>query len=63
MGTPLKEKTAESLAANNAKRSKGERLGWKSLSEYTPVPIKDIVSDGRAVTEVGKFSSTPKLVS
>ena len=34
MGNSLKKQKEASLAANNTKKSKGERLGWKSISEY-----------------------------
>ncbi len=30
-------------------RSKGERLGWKSLDEQVRRPLRDIVGEGEAV--------------
>lgn len=30
-------------------RSKGERLGWTSFSEFKPSPLKDVVGKGEKV--------------
>lgn len=42
MGNSLKKQKEALLAANNTKKSKGERLGWKSISEYKTVSLKEI---------------------
>ena len=51
MGNSLKKQKEASLAANNTKKSKGERLGWKSISEYKTVSLKKIVGNGNRVNE------------
>ena len=51
MGNSLKKQKEASLAANNTKKSKGERLGWKSISEYKTVSLKEIVGNGNRVNE------------
>ena len=51
MGNSLKKQKEASLAANNTKKSKGERLGWKSISEYKTVSLKKIVGNGNPVNE------------
>ena len=48
MGNSLKKQKEASLAANN---TKGERLGWKSISEYKTVSLKKIVGNGNRVNE------------
>ena len=50
MGNSLKKQKEALLAANNTKKSKGERLGWKSISEYKTVSLK-IVGNGNRVNE------------
>ena len=49
MGNSLKKQKEALLAANNTKKSKGERLGWKSISEYKTVSLKKIVGNGNRV--------------
>ena len=51
MGNSLKKQKEASLAANNTKKSKGERLGWKSISEYKTVSLEKIVGNGNRVNE------------
>ena len=51
MGNSLKKQKEASLAANNTKKSKGERLGWKSISEYKTVSLKEIVGNGNYATK------------
>ena len=51
MGNSLKKQKEASMAANNTKKSKGERLGWKSISEYNTVSLKKIVGNGNRVNE------------
>ena len=51
MGNSLKKQKEASLAANNTKKSKGERLGWKSIREYKAVYIKKIDGKENRVNE------------
>lgn len=41
-------------------KSKGERLGWKSVNEYTSVSLKEIVGNGN---RVDNYTSTIKKQS
>ena len=50
-GKQFKKQKEALLAANNTKKSKGERLGWKSISEYKTVSLKEIVGNGNRVNE------------
>lgn len=50
--------TSELLAAKStirASRSKGERLGWKTLAEQKKRSLRDIVGEGEKV-EPSKYS-------
>lgn len=39
-------------------KPKGERLGWKSVSEYKTISIKEVVGNGSVVTETHLYQNT-----
>lgn len=56
MGNSFKTKK-ESSVASSRNKSKGERLGWKSISEYKAISLKEIVGNGKIVSETYDCSS------
>lgn len=61
MGSQLNARKESSTQVKGQKKSKGERLGWVSISEYKPRPLREVVGDG-VVVEVAKNSTSIKLV-
>ncbi|NCC10413.1 MAG: hypothetical protein EOM31_07910 [Bacteroidia bacterium] len=62
MGNSLKSKNKKALSSNNPVRSKGDRLGWESLSEYKPVPIKKIIGEGIVLKDIKRYSNCAKMI-
>lgn len=62
MGNSLKTKKGNSVA-NSCNKSKGERLGWKSTSEYKAVSLKEIIGNGKVVSDAyDSFNASIRLV-
>lgn len=56
MGSQFNEKKENSTRAKDRKKSKGERLGWVSISEYKPRPLREVVGRGIPVEEVQNYT-------
>ena len=54
----FKTKQQNRSVNNSHKKTKGERLGWKSISEYRAVPIKDVIGSGNVVNETSSYMNT-----
>ena len=50
MGNQFNVRKENSVQTKGQKKSKGERLGWESLSGYRPVPLRTVVGDGIPVS-------------
>lgn len=61
MGSRFNVRKESSAQAKGQKKSKGERLGWESLSGYKPVPLRTVVGDGMPVVKTCR-STRVKLV-
>lgn len=61
MENNLKSKNKRAFSLNNP-RSKGDRLGWESLSEYKPISIKKIIGEGVILKEIKRYSNCPKMI-
>lgn len=61
MGSQFNVRKESSAQAKGQKKSKGERLGWESLSGYKPVPLRTVVGDGMPVVKTCR-STRVKLV-
>ena len=51
MGNQFNVRKENSVQTKGQKKSKGERLGWESLSGYRPVPLRTVVGDGIPVVK------------
>jgi hypothetical protein len=58
MGENFKIKTENISVNKSCKKTKGERLGWKSISEYKAVPLKEIIGNGSVVNETYSCQDT-----
>ncbi len=58
MGSNFKTKKQNLSVNDSNKKSKGERLGWKSISEYKTVPLKEIIGKGNIVNETYSYQDT-----
>ena len=45
MGNQFNVRKENSVQTKGQKKSKGERLGWESLSGYRPVPLRTVVEN------------------
>lgn len=62
MGNSFKTKKGNSVV-NSCNKSKGERLGWKSTSEYKAVSLKEIIGNGKIVSDAyDSFNANIRLV-
>lgn len=61
MGSQFNARKESSVQVKDRKKSKGERLGWESLSEYKSVPLKSVVGEGIPVVKTCR-STRAKLV-
>ena len=61
MGNQFNVRKENSVQTKGQKKSKGERLGWESLSGYRPVPLRTVVGDGIPVVKTCR-STRVKLV-
>lgn len=63
MGSSLALKKKLYSKKGMPKRSKGERLGWASINEYKPIPVRELVGDGSVVNEpIVSSTSAIKIV-
>lgn len=64
MGSVIKiQRGAYAPKENSRLRSKGQRLGWKSLHEEKRVPLREIVGKGEIVKEESiTYARVAKLV-
>lgn len=64
MGSVIeRRKPKASTNRANKVKPKGDRLGWTSRSEVKHMPLRDIVGEGRIVSESSCFISvTTKII-
>ena len=56
MGSQFNTRKENSVQVKGRKKSKGERLGWVSISEYKPRPLREVIGEGMPVEEVQNFT-------
>lgn len=56
MRSQLNTRKESSAQAKGQKKSKGERLGWVSISEYKPRPLREVIGKGIPVEEVQNYT-------